>query len=320
MYYFDFQVFDSSMLKESFNILFVFVPIRSGGMEVVMLNEIVCSSLSDLPVHIGFLKNRDSGTKCSLHFHDEIELLALLSGRMTCSAGEETVEFSAGDVVFINSCVPHDTEILEKDTNCILLQINTDAFADDSISKYFVNFVNSKDIQMALMKADDPETKELFDNIKGVQDEYQRRDGAYERYIKARVFLVLAFLYRHNLLIDAAGSLDVKMLGKIMPVLAYVEENYSQPITLGSISRVLNLNQQYFCRFFKRATNRTFVEYLNYVRICKAEAQLFSTAKTITEISLESGFSSVSFFNRTFKKLKMCSPSLYRKIRCTPKR
>ncbi|MCI6995217.1 MAG: AraC family transcriptional regulator [Eubacterium sp.] len=56
----------------------------------------------------------------------------------------------------------------------------------------------------------------------------------------------------------------------------------------------------------------TFYEYLNQKRVAKAEELLITTDQSVTEIAMNSGFSSISSFNRTFKSLKGCSPTVYR--------
>ena len=75
---------------------------------------------------------------------------------------------------------------------------------------------------------------------------------------------------------------------------------------------MMGFDRSYFCRIFKSAIGATFTEYLNFVRICKAEKKLATTSESILEISAEVGFSSVSYFNKIFKKYKNCSPSAYR--------
>ena len=70
----------------------------------------------------------------------------------------------------------------------------------------------------------------------------------------------------------------------------------------------------YFTRLFKQYTNQTFYDYLSTKRIKAAEQMLIIPNLPITEISLKAGFSSLSSFNRTFKRLKGCSPSEYRSL------
>jgi AraC-like DNA-binding protein len=74
-----------------------------------------------------------------------------------------------------------------------------------------------------------------------------------------------------------------------------------------------------FCRWFKQAVGLSFVSYLHQVRIEKACHFLIQTDWRVSEIAFRTGFESLSHFNRTFKKLKMTSPSAYRKMLGGPK-
>ena len=105
--------------------------------------------------------------------------------------------------------------------------------------------------------------------------------------------LSVSFLILCIVLVGCGKKIDVQY-----------DSQYGVKYQLDDLSKLLNLNQSYFCRLFKQATNSTFIEYLNFVRVCKAEKLLFTTNKTVSEISMDVGFSSVSYFNRVFKKIK----------------
>ena len=131
--------------------------------------------------------------------------------------------------------------------------------------------------------------------------------------MKANILNIIAFLSRYDYLTDSSIFFVEKNIEKVMPALNYIDEHYDEQITLEDLSRVINLNPSYFCRLFKKATNSTFIEYLNFVRICKSEKKLSSSKESIAEISLNLGFSSVSYFNKVFKSIKGCTPTEYKK-------
>ena len=105
---------------------------------------------------------------------------------------------------------------------------------------------------------------------------------------------------------------------KILPILSYINQSYAENITLEDASERLNFDPSYFCRIFKTATGATFTEYLNFVRISKAEKMLSKTRQSILEISEAVGFSSVSYFTRMFKKYRSCSPRVYHTAKYSP--
>ena len=117
-----------------------------------------------------------------------------------------------------------------------------------------------------------------------------------------------------EILKDADKMLADRDVQKVLPVLSYVNTNYQEDIKLRDVASMLSFDESYFCRLFKNATGATFTEYLNFVRISKAEKLLKKSQKSILEISEAVGFSSVSYFNRIFKKYHHVSPRAYRSM------
>ena len=97
-------------------------------------------------------------------------------------------------------------------------------------------------------------------------------------------------------------------------VLDYIDDHYSEPITLEQAAQIARFSKFYFTRLFKEYTNRTFYEYLTEKRIHAAEQMLLMPKLAVTEVSIQAGFSSLSSFNRTFKRNKGCSPTEYRTL------
>ena len=148
-------------------------------------------------------------------------------------------------------------------------------------------------------------------------EEAEKRE-AYEVFMRSYILRILGLLYRDGVLTDAERVYNTREVQKILPILSYINTNYAENITLEEASELLSFDQSYFCRIFKIATGATFTEYLNFVRICKAEKMLSRTKESILEISEAVGFSSVSYFNRIFKKYRNCSPRLYRTAKYCP--
>lgn len=99
----------------------------------------------------------------------------------------------------------------------------------------------------------------------------------------------------------------------IKKVMAYIEENLQKKISLKDLSGIFPMSEKYFCSFFKKQTNLTPVEYINRLRISKASDLLMLSDMNVTEISLECGFESLSYFIRQFKKITGVTPNQYRK-------
>lgn len=94
-------------------------------------------------------------------------------------------------------------------------------------------------------------------------------------------------------------------------VRTYVICNASRDISLDDVVRHVGMNRSAFCVFFKRAMGKTFITYLNEYRIELACQLLKQKSRSVSEICYHVGFTNIPYFNRTFKKMKGCSPTQY---------
>ncbi|MCC5925536.1 MAG: helix-turn-helix domain-containing protein [Bacteroidetes bacterium] len=93
----------------------------------------------------------------------------------------------------------------------------------------------------------------------------------------------------------------------------FIRDNSSDRISLDQVASVANMSASHFCRVFKKATDMNFSEYVARVRIEKAKNMLLESNYTMTHIAFDTGFNSVTDFNRTFKKLTGVTPTGFRK-------
>ncbi len=96
-------------------------------------------------------------------------------------------------------------------------------------------------------------------------------------------------------------------------VLDYVSEHFFEPLTSSDMSEYLHLNNSYFCRLFKKIFNCSFSEYLIEYRIERAKFDITNSTLSISDIALNTGFNSFSYFSKTFKSIVGTTPSEYRK-------
>lgn len=99
---------------------------------------------------------------------------------------------------------------------------------------------------------------------------------------------------------------------KFNDLLDYIDSHYMEDLTLEEVAGSIGFSKFHFARLFRQYTNFTFCDYLNYRRIKVAEELLVQPGLSITEVALQSGFSSISTFNRLFKLQKNCTPSQFR--------
>ena len=150
-----------------------------------------------------------------------------------------------------------------------------------------------------------------------IKDEYIGAVEFYELSIYSYVTKLLVILGR-----DLLGSTAVfygtsvykqkEYLQKIKNVILYIDHHYTENLTLDTMASYCGFSKFHFSRLFKQCTNSTYYEYLTFRRIKIAEELLAQSNLSVTEIALQSGFLSISTFNRVFKQKKGCTPSEYR--------
>ena len=221
-----------------------------------------------------------------------------------------------GEVAFINSRVPHYTQDDPPVSHMMLLQFRLEEFLelpDDSRPlRHLARFANNAGEHPIRMFGIDEDGGEFYRYVSEMYEEAEQKRKSYEIYLRGHIYLILGYLYRQGILTDTVQSFNSHTVSKVFPALAYIDDNYADDISLSTLSSLCGLSEGYFCRQFKEATGSTFVEYLNFVRIYNAEKLLTRTEKPILDISMDVGFSTISYFNRTFRRFKSCSPRSYR--------
>lgn len=130
--------------------------------------------------------------------------------------------------------------------------------------------------------------------------------------VKATLLKLLACLFSSRLFTSTEKNYDKRVEG-IKTVLTYIQDNYREKIYIRNLAELVNMNEQYFCRFFKKVIGRSPMDYVNEYRIRQACRLLAGTSSSVTEICLECGFNNIGNFLREFKKYKNLTPLQYRR-------
>lgn len=131
-------------------------------------------------------------------------------------------------------------------------------------------------------------------------------------YIKSSLLYILATLSRHSLFAPTEKNLD-KRVESVKTALTYIKDHYQTKIYIADLAGQVNLNEQYFCRLFKKAIGRSPMEYINEYRIKQTRRLLEETDLPVTEICLECGYNNLGNFLREFRKYTGTTPLQYRK-------
>ena len=159
--------------------------------------------------------------------------------------------------------------------------------------------------------------EDAYNTLMQMKDEYFCQD----EYAELKIYSLLLNLFvtigqnymqKYGLFPNIGLPKQKEYAKKFNNILNYIDIHYTENLNLDKMAAMAGFSKFHFARLFKQYTSLTFIEYLNHRRLKAAEGLLVLPGLSITEISMRSGFSSLSTFNRLFKEVKKCTPTEYR--------
>ncbi|MGJ8759333.1 helix-turn-helix transcriptional regulator [Polaribacter sp. R2A056_3_33] len=251
-----------------------------------------------------------------IHSHKNFEINYVTSGKGRRIIGDHISNFEKGDLVLIGSDLPHCWDLQNSDHNesptCIVTHFSENVFNFD-----FFKIPELKQVELLLKEASNGIRFKVKDDVEIHKTliEMVKTDGL-EYYIKLlKLFEYLIKIEDREQLSNPTNKKTAfsKNVDKIDKVYEYVFLNIKEGINLDEASAVLNMAPSSFCRFFKKKTGLTFMEYVKNVKVGIATKLLAETDKQIAEICYESGYNNLANFNLYFKAKMGKTPSNYRK-------
>lgn len=249
-----------------------------------------------------------------IHYHPEFELNFIKNAKgVRRVIGDHMEEIDDIELVLVGPNLYHGWEMntcKSKKIHEITIQFHNDLFDEALLSRRIMQSI-----------------KEMFNRSihgilfsKKVALELEERIGKLSKTDGIDYFLEIV-----SILHDLANSRNQRLLStytvdvdkfedddKMKLVYEFVQKNFSEKITLEDVSEVATMSAVSFNRFIKKRTGKTFVNYLNDIRVGYASRWLVEKDLSISEIAFKSGFNNIANFNRIFKSIKKTTPSQYR--------
>lgn len=254
-----------------------------------------------------------TGQKPFWHFHPELELVYIEKGRGKRHVGNNISYYNDGDLILIGANLPHYGFFsgLSGDNSEIVAQINESCFGHGFLDMVETSSINDLFEKSKVGMSFHGETKaQVGERLK---DMFYMT--SFEKLIELIKILHLMSLSSEYELLNATGtSLQVKGDDnhRIDIIYDFVRSNFENKITVEEVANKVNMSTPAFCRFFKKSTAKTFIQFLNEYRVAHACKLISEESTSISEIAFECGFQNLSNFNRAFKKVTSRSPSQYR--------
>lgn len=254
----------------------------------------------------------------SRHMHRTYEIYFLLEGERYFFIGKETYHIRAGTVVLIRRDQIHKTSIVGIPYHDrILLQIDADLLDTYLKSQNLPKTEEYFTYLSGAMKPSEEEFTRLCGLCSRIREELSGKRKDYELIVKQNLTEMLVLLYRHKNQEDTEEvryemRVEDHKYQKVNEIAEYLTTHCETRESLEELSKRFYISKSYLTRIFKEVTGLTVREYANAVRVRRAKHYLRHSEHSITEIAQETGFDSITYFERVFKRYADVSPLRYR--------
>lgn len=263
------------------------------------------------------VRTYDAASNCEStgwHIHPEYEIVYVKNGSGVLRIGNKIKAYRGGTLVFLGGNIPHsdfgNTQL--ENNREVVIQFSQE-FVQKKLS-LFPEFSNIKRLILAsrqVLLFDDMVKKDLSSAFEGFESlDHQEK--------LVNLLHILAYLsntsgYQQLVQDGPLHTFGEKESTRLKMIFEYINDNYNQKFEIRDIAGKVGLTPNSFSRFFKKTTNRTFIDFLNEFRIRKAADGLQEGDLTITEMMFRSGFTNPSYFTKQFVKYQGLTPSSFLK-------
>lgn len=244
------------------------------------------------------------------HKHDAYQLVWIVCGKGKLLVDNSMHDFESDDIFLIGSNQPH---VFKSEDPTVAIHTVSVFFDFRGALDYIFTLPELRGLKSFIKEQSQgfkvPMT--FLEEVKGYIEQLQQAEGV-DRFIQF-IYLLKCLNIISTDSLPLAGT-SLKRLNndtsiKIVSICKYMQDNFRKDIRLGQLAEIANLTPQAFCRFFKKSTGKTFVTYLNELRVEESCRLLVNDRYVgISIIAFDAGFKSITNFNRVFRSLRGVSP------------
>lgn len=257
-----------------------------------------------LPFKMFVFEGKEGNYKVSRHWHRSVEIFLVLEGTMDFYINTEQFSLGKGQFILVNPNEVHSIDCPHPNFT-IVLQIPSSLF------EAYVGNVES----MLFCRSCPAQDAQLVDLISSIYRAHENKQCGYQFRMLSDFYQLLYLMvtsYR-VLEVDEERRRQNKNLEKLSKITDYVNENYTEDLTLEGVARVFGYSPTYLSKMFHKYAG---VNYKSYVLDLRTEAGyrlLMNTCQSVLEIAIECGFPDSRSFANAFRKRYGMAPTEYRK-------
>lgn len=256
------------------------------------------------------------GMSAPCHWHDDIEWIYILTGKMYYSINGKKILLHEKDSLMVNarqmhygySCQNQDCRFL-----CILFHPSLFGSNKTLLQTYVAPVIEDADCEYLHFHANQIRGQEIAGYLEQIRCLKEGAAKAYEMQVIAVIYQLWSrllqcgeFIVRDN---SKHGSSDLEIQKNMV---SFIYQHYAEQISLEDIAASGNVSRSKCCMIFKHYMQHSPVDFLNTFRLKTSCSLLQNTEKSITEIAFSCGFNHLSYFSKQFIKNFGCTPREYR--------
>lgn len=255
----------------------------------------------------------------SWHFHPEFEIMLVLEGTGMRFVGDNIERFQPGDLVFFGSEIPHlyrSDEEYYKERSQLRSKALVIYFKENFPGDLFWNMPEMAPIKklMSSARRGIRFTGSTRDVLEKLLLELNARTRGIDKVLDLLNILKVMASGEDMIVLSGNGfskNIQATDCTRINAVYEFILNRYAENPTLDDAAKIACMSSTAFCRYFKMHTNKTYVQFLNEVKIGNASKMLIDNKLTISQICFETGFNNFNHFNKLFKRITGYTPSQY---------
>lgn len=263
------------------------------------------------------------------HWHPEIEMIYVLDGKVEALIDEDSIILSPGQGILVNQNVLHAFHRVEGHDAVFFSVVFHPAmifgYGNAALSvKYLNPILDNTNMKYLLLADEDSHTLPIIELMKEIKDSYLGKKYGYEIVCKAHICNLWIALLKTPHKNPSAVVKSRRIINdeqRIKDAILFIEEHFSEPLTLDDIAESIHISKSECCRCFQRVLRLTPFEYLLKYRIFYATKLIQRqdpAANSISNLALTVGFGNISYFNKVFKRFLHMTPTEYKKQEMLP--
>lgn len=249
------------------------------------------------------------------HWHEALEINLVTSGKVKVYTTNQSQVFQTGEGFFTNSNILVSMENIQ---DCILDShlfhpvFLSGHFKSVFETKYLNPVTQNRNLDIICLRDTDPVQKQVLRKLQQLSGLQSHPDTEFQtRNLLSEIWLLLLEVIRNTDSSSFQGG--SKNQDRILTMIAFIQENYTQKLTLEDIADSAAVSTRECLRCFQSSIHQSPMDYLISYRIQVAKKMLETTDHSITEIALRCGFNSNSYFTKIFHRTYGKTPNAFRK-------